>query len=73
MNLIVLGIITVLAALTVRSSEPSVPLSSLCVLDSEKACWIDKASGEKREPQPGDYVLSPEDFSRLLEKLKSVQ
>lgn len=73
MNLIVLGVITVLLALTVSSSEPAVPLRSLCVLDAEKACWVDKEAGEKREPQAGDYVLSPEDMNRILEKLKSVQ
>lgn len=73
MNLIALVVITALVALTVSSSEPAVPLASLCVLDDQGACWIDKAAGEKRDPSPGDYVLSPEDMNRLLERLKATR
>jgi len=67
-----IALIMVVAALTARSSD-SVDLKSLCVLDAAQACWIDKESGEQRTPQPGDYVLSPEDMNRILEKLKAVQ
>jgi len=73
MNLIVGVLFMALVALTVRSNSPSTPLSSLCVLDEAHVCWIDKAGGIKREVQPGDYVLSPEDMNRIIEKLKSVQ
>lgn len=51
----------------------STPLASLCVLDHIANCWIDEATGSKRDIQEGDYVLSPEDMNRILEKLKSVQ
>lgn len=73
MSWIAWALITVLVGLTVRSSENSVPMRSLCVLDAEKTCWVNEAAGEKREPQAGDYVVSPEDMNRILEKLKSVQ
>lgn len=73
MNLIALVVITALVALTVSSSEPAVPLTSLCVLDAAGACWIDKEAGEERKPEPGDYVLSPKDMNRLLERLKATR
>lgn len=73
MNLIVLVVITALVALTVSSSEPAVPLTSLCVLDDQGACWIDKEAGEQRKPEAGDYVLRPEDMNRILERLKATR
>lgn len=72
MNLVAAVFIMVIAALTVRSSEP-VPLASLCVLDGKGMCWINELEGKQREPQAGDYVISPEDLNRILEKLKAVQ
>lgn len=51
----------------------STPLSSLCVLDAKGTCWIHEAGNLSRVPQAGDYVLSPVDMNRIIEKLKSVQ
>jgi len=72
MNLILLAVITALVGLTVTSSE-STPLSSLCVIGEDRACWIDKSRGEQRELQPGDYCQSPADYNRTLDRLKNVQ
>lgn len=70
MNAILLVVFMALAALTVRSSE-SVPLKSLCVLDESGTCWISKAENLSRAPEKGDYVVSPADMDRLLNRLKS--
>lgn len=73
MNLIIGIIFTALVALIAVGNSPSVPLKSLCVMSKDGHCWIDKASGLERVPEAGDYVISPADFSRILEKLKASQ
>lgn len=51
----------------------SVPLSSVCVFDETGVCWINRAGGQARVIQKGDYGISPDDMNRILEKLKAVQ
>ncbi len=73
MNLIGLVFIMALVVpMAMQSSEP-VPFKSLCVMDKLGTCWTSEGEGKSRPLQDGDYALNPEEFNRLLEKLKSCQ
>lgn len=74
------AIFTALAALTATwnsgcasTHAETTPLSSLCVFDENKICWVNRPGGEQRAIQKGDYGISPADLNRIIEKLKSVQ
>ena len=58
--------------MVIKSSE-SISFKSLCVMDKLGTCWTSESENKSRNLQDGDYVLNPEDFNKLLEKLKSCQ
>ena len=73
MSSIALVLIMALAVPMVIKSSESVSFKSLCVMDKLGTCWTSEGEGKSRDLQDGDYVLSPKEFDRLLEKLKSCQ
>lgn len=74
MSSIALVLIMALAVPMVMSNQGEpVPFKSLCVMDKLGTCWTSEGEGKSRPLQDGDYALNPEEFDRLLEKLKSCQ
>lgn len=73
MNSIALVFIMALAVPMVILSDEPVPFKSLCVMDKLGTCWTSEGEGKSRSLQDGDYALNPDEFNKLLEKLKSCQ